>query len=239
MKKSQNKKGAEKRRGGPSRGATADQRVARDENPRDLPPVQDQLAVGVTLRFIATALFTGQMLVRWQDLLDAWFIAGTATNCYQLFDFVRVKRVVIRSMGGARALAPGVAGSAPCSTVGIEFFDVNVGTTGGGKQKSNTSLGYDVPAFLALRPDPKSSLALFQASNGNNAFAIRAVDQDNNALAGTVVDVDLVYRNSADVNPAAVSSARAGLSPGNLYFGGLDGLPSATTQMRSAFVLRA
>jgi hypothetical protein len=178
-------------------------------------------------------------LVRWQDLLDAWFIAGTATNCYQLFDFVRVKKVTIRSMGGARALSAGVVGSAPCSTVGIEFFDLNVGTTAGGKQKSNSSLGYDVPAFLTLRPDPRSQVAQFQASNGNNAFAVRAVDQDNNALPGTVIDVDLVYRNSADVNPAAVGSARAGLSPGNLYFGGLGGKPSATTELRSAFVLRA
>jgi hypothetical protein len=211
----------------------------RDENPRDLPPVQDQLAVGVTLRFIATALFTGQTLIRWQDLLDAWFIAGTATNCYQLFDFVRVKKVTIRSMGGARALSAGVVGSAPCSTVGIEFFDLNVGTTAGGKQKSNSSLGYDVPAFLTLRPDPRSQVAQFQASNGNNAFAVRAVDQDNNALPGTVIDVDLVYRNSADVNPAAVGNARAGLSPGNSYFGGLDGKPTATTELRSAFVLRA
>jgi hypothetical protein len=123
--------------------------------------------------------------------------------------------------------------------VGIEFFDVNVGTTAGGKQKSNTSLGYDIPAFLSLCPDPKSQIAQFQSDNGNNAFAVRAVDQDLNPLAGTVVDVELVYRNSADVNPAAVHSARSALQPGDLYFGGLDGLPVASTTFRSAFLRRA
>jgi hypothetical protein len=211
----------------------------RDMSPSVLPPVQDQLSCGITLRFSATANFTGQTLIRWQDLLDAWFVAGTATTAYQLFDFVRVKRVTVRSMGGARALSAGVVGSAPCSTVGVEFFDLNVGTTAGGKQKSNSALGYDIPAYISLAPDPKSQVALFQSSNGNNAFAIRAVDQDANALPGTIVDVELVYRNSSDVNPAAVSTARAGLQPGDLYFGGLDGKPLATTELRSVFVRRA
>lgn len=214
-------------------------RTARDENPRDLPPIQDQLCVGITLRFLATANFTGNFGVTYANLLDAWFVAGTATAAYQLFDFVKVKRVIIRSMGGARALSVGQAGTAPCATVGVEFYGLNVGNLGNGKQKSDTQLGYDMPAMVSLAPDPLSQVAQWQASSGANAFAIRAVDQDANPLPGTVIDVELVYRNSADVNPAAIGTARAGLQPGDLYFGGLDGAALATTQARSAFVRRA
>jgi len=208
--------------------------------PERLPPIQDQLSTGITLRFVATNTFSGQFSISTTNLLDAWFVAGTATNAYQLFDFVRVKKVTIRSMGVAALYAAGVSNpTPPMATVGVEFYGLAVGSVASGKQKSDTSLGYDIPAFVSLKPDPMSQAAQFQQSSGNTLFTIRAVDQFANSLAGTVVDVDVVYRNSADVNPAAVASARAGLTPGDLYFGGLDGNPLATTQMRSVFVRRA
>jgi hypothetical protein len=214
--------------------------VARDEDPLMLEPIQDQLAIGIVLRFVATNNFGGNFAVTFANLLDAWFVAGTATVAYQLFDFVRIKKIVIRSMGVAKPYAVGVAQPAPpMATVGVEFYGLNLGNLGNGKQKSDSQLGYDTPAFVSLKPDPTSQVAQWQPSSTNSAFAIRAVDQDSNALAGTIVDVHLVYRNSADVNPAAVGTARAGMQPGDLYFGGLDGLALANTQMRSVFVRRA
>lgn len=228
-----------KGRGG-SRAPPMDQReVVKDEIPKLMPVVQDQLCVGIVLRFIATNNFTGNFGISFTNLLDAWFVAGTATVAYQLFDFVRIKKVVIRSMGFNRAFSAGVVqGCPPTATVGVEFYGLNLGNQGNGKQKSDSQMGYENPAYVSLKPDPLSQVAQWQASSGNNAFAVRAVDQDANALAGTIVDVHVVYRNSADVNPAAISTARAGMQSGDLYFGGLDGLALANTQMRSTFVRR-
>ncbi len=92
--------------------------------------------------------------------------------------------------------------------------------------------------MVSVKPDPQSQVAQFQAG-GQNAFSVRAVDYAGAALTGAIIDVHVVYRNSANVNPAAVGTARSGLTPGHLYFGGLDGAVDASTQARSAFVPRA
>jgi len=148
---------------------------------------------------------------------------------------VKVKRVTIRGLGGVQASSD----IPPQCNVGIEFMGLNVGSFGGGKQKSNSTLGVSSPAIVSLRPDPKSQAAQYQPSTGSSIFVIRAVQQGSTPIIGAIIDVDVVFRNNADVNPAAVSVARAGLTPGDLYFGGLDGNPLATTQARSAFVRRA
>ncbi len=209
---------------------------ARDREAKVLPSIQDQLCVGMTLRFITTAAFTGSFGVTVGNLLDAMFIAGTATTAYQLFDFVKLKRVTIRGMGNSVGVAAGVA---PNCTVGIDFFGISASTFTGGKQKSNTSLGRDTPAFLSVKPDPRSQAAQYQANSTNSLFVVRAVDAYAIPVIGAIVDVEVVYRNSADVNPAALGTARAGLTPGHVYFGALDGATDAATQCRSAFVPRA
>jgi len=213
--------------------------TARDLNPEKLVALQDQLCVGQTLRFVTTNNFAGSVAITTTNLLDAWYLAGTATNAYQLFDFVRLKRVTIRGMAVALdRVAGSVNASPPSCTVAIEFFGLVAGSLSGGKQKSDTSLGYMVPAMVTLVPDPKSSMALFQQASGNALFVVRAVDQSANPLQGCVIDVEVVYRNSADVNPAALATARAGMQPGALYFNGLDGLTDAATAVRSTFVPR-
>ncbi len=208
--------------------------LARDHIPKQLPQIDDQLCVGMKLRFVTTGNFTGVFSVTASNLLDAWFVAGTATTAYQLFDFVRIKRVTIRAMG----MAPS-AGLAPMATVGVEFFGLSAGQYAGGRQKEDSQLGYDTPAMVTLTPDPQSQAAQFQPSTGNSIFGIRAVDSAASPIYNAIIDVDVVYRNSADVNPAAVGVARAGLTAGNLYFGGLDGQPLATTAARSTFQKRA
>jgi len=233
MKKTGKKLYAPKKRG--QKDWEMSKREARDHIPALLPPVNDQLAVGMRLRFVTTGNFTGVFTVTSTNLLDAWFVAGSATTAFELFDFVRVKRVTIRALGGTPANTQIPA----MSTIGIEFPGLVVGSSAGGKQVSDSSLGSTTPALCTLSPDPRSEAALFQTANGNILFSVRAVEATANPLVGAVIDVDVVFRNSADVNPAAISSARAGLTAGDLYFGGLDGLPLATTQARSTFVRRA
>ncbi len=210
----------------------------RDQIPKSLPPVNDQLSVGMRLRFVTTAQFTGTVTVTPYNLLDAWFIAGTATTAYQLFDFVKVKRVTVRAMGIATGGGGGIT-VAPFASVGIEYIGLSAGVFGSGKQAENSGIGYDQPAMVSLCPDPKSQVAQFQPQSGNAMFVIRAVDQYGSAIEGVIIDVDVVYKNSADVSPSAVAVARTALTSGNLYFGGLDGNPLATTAARSTFQRRA
>lgn len=211
-------------------------RLARDERPAELPQVTDQLSVGFKLRFVTTNAFTGSLAVTAGNLLDAWYVSGTATTAYQLFDFVRVKKVTVRGMAVPNINAPDQIASA--ATVSVEFYGIAANTITGGKQRSNSQIGQTEAAFVSLKPDPRSQAALFQANNTNAIFVVRAVDANSNPLTGCYIDIDVVYRNSADVNPAALATARAGMTSGNLYFNGMDGLTDAATAARSTFVPR-
>jgi len=209
----------------------------RDEIPRSLPSIVDQLQIGFVFRFITTSAFGGAFNVTPSNLLDCWFVAGTATTAYQLFDFVRVKKVVVRAL--AAAAAPTAVSYTPLCTVGVEYVGLSSGSFGGGRQASNSSMSYDVPAIVSLGPDPASQAAQFQPSGGSSIFAVRAIDGAGAAVVGACIDVHVVLKNSGDVNPSAVGVARSGLTPGNLYYGGLDGQVLASTQARSAFIPRA
>jgi hypothetical protein len=219
-----------------------DSPAQRDLIPQNLPSIQDQLCVGMRLRFISTASGNnnGAITVSYQNLLDSWLIAGSATAGYQLFDFVKIKRVTVRAMGVGYPYVSASTVVAPTVTVGIDFPGLVAGALGGGKQVSDTALGTTRPAFCTLKPDPRSQQAQYQPSSSVTAFVVRFVDGANapNPVAGAVVDVDCVFRNSADVNPAAVASAISGAQPGAIYFGGLDGARLAATALRSAFVPR-
>lgn len=205
--------------------------MARDENPRVLPQLLDQLSTGFTLRFTTVGAWPGSLTVSYANLLDAWFIAGTATTAYQLFDFVKVKKVTVRALGvsdGAHLMQSAI--------VGIEFPGLVGGQFGSGKQREGSGLGTETPAIVSLKPDPMSQAAQFQPSTANAAFIVRAVDGLRGALFGAVIDVQVVYKNSGDINPAAVTTARAGLTAGLIYFGGLDGLATANTVAKSSFI---
>lgn len=213
-------------------GQAASKMVARDADPRLLPSVTDQLSVGMVLRFSTTTNWTGSYTVTYQNLLDAWFVAGTATTAYTLFDFVKIKKVVVRCMGVAEN---GVA-ILPSATVGVEFPGLVGGQFGSGKQRSNSGMGYDEPAFISVKPDRMSQSAQYQPNTANAAFVVRAVDGFRSPLAGAIIDVHVAYKNSADTTPASVATARAAMTSGELYFGGLDGLALANTVAQTLFI---
>jgi len=215
-----------------SRQGKGKSRIARDMVPDQMPQVNDQLGTGITLRFCTTGIGgSTSASVSFQNLLDAWFIAGTATTAYQLFDFVRVRRVTVRATSGANSGGSTV-------TVGIEFPGLVAGGNGGGKQASNSQTGISKTAYVSLVPDRLSAAAFWQPSSADNAFVVRSTDENNSICLGTIIDVELSYKNSADVSPAALQSAIAAATPGNIYFGGLDGARLAATWARSVFVPR-
>lgn len=208
--------------------------VLKDENPRIPPPLTDQLMTGFVLRFVTTLLWPGSYTVTYANLLDAWFVAATATTAFQLFDFVKVKKVVVRAMGAANPVL--AIPLIPEATVSVEFPGLIGGQFGSGKQRTGSAMGYDEPAFLSIKPDPLSQSAQFQPSTANAAFIVRAVDGSRGPMAGAVIDVHVTFKNSGDINPAAVTTARAGMTAGLIYFGGIDGLSTANTVAKSAFI---
>ncbi len=221
-----------------SRGARDDgesREVRRDMVPTRLPQLQDQIHQSITLRFTTTGTGAAtQCTVTFQNLLDSWLIAGTATVGYQLFDFVKVRRVIVRALAGA---PQGSSEGSGC-TVGIEFPGLVAGSNAGGKQASDSTLGTALPAMVSLRPDKLSAAGFWQASSGNVAFVVRAVDSGSTVVIGAIIDVELSFKNSGDVNPSIIASAIAGATPGSIYFGGLDGARLAATWARSVFIPR-
>jgi len=202
----------------------------RDEDPAHLPMLTDQLSVGFTLRFQTTTAWPGSYTVTYENLLDAWFVAGTATTAYQLFDFVKIRRVTVRAMGVPSGQIMGSA------LVGVEFPGLVGGQFGSGKQRVGSGVGTTVPAYVSVKPDLQSQAAQYQPSTANAAFIVRAVDGLRTGIYGAIIDVEVSYKNSGDISPAAVTTARAGLTAGNLYFGGIDGLATANTIAKSSFI---
>lgn len=200
--------------------------------PDELPQLTDQLTTGITLRFTTTGIGgSTSSSVTFANLLDAWFIAGSATTAYQLFDFVKVRRVTVRAVSGANSGGSTV-------TVGVEFPGLISGSNAGGKQASNSQMGVSKNAYVSVRPDKLSASAMWQPSSNSVAFVVRTTDLNNSVCLGTIIDVELSYKNSADVNPAALTSPITGATPGNIYFGGIDGGRLAATWARSVFVPR-
>jgi hypothetical protein len=209
-----------------------------ESNPQRLPQLTDQLSTGITLRFTTTGTGgSASTTVTFQNLLDAWCIAVSSTAGYQLFDFVKVRRVTVRAVSN-----PGLAGNVSFlgaqATVGVEFPSLVAGTQAGGKQASQTEMGTASIACCSLSPGRMTAAGMWQASSGNVAFVVRAVDWNQNVIVGAIIDVELSYKNSADVNPAACASALTGATTGAIYFRGIDGAAPAATWARSTFVPR-
>lgn len=197
----------------------------------ELRQLSDQLHMKFTFRFCTTPNFTGSFAVTYGNLLDVWFVATSATTGKQLFDFVRIKQVRVMACA-----SPNTASTAsPVTTVGVEFYGLNFGQIGSGRQATQTKLGINGMSCVALGPDPKSQAGQWQPSSTVTAFAIRAIDYNTAPLAGVIIEVDVDLKNSADVSPAAINTPPAGATPGELYFGGLDGLRLAGTQAYCVF----
>lgn len=209
---------------------TKDERkIEMDEDPLFSTPVSSQLAVGVVLRFVTTGIGAATSVgVTFNNLLDAMLIAGTATTGYQLFDYVKVRKVVMRGVASLPGSSPGSC------TVAVEYTGLVLGSNGGGKSRQNTSVGTAVPAFVSSKPDKLSAAGMWQTGSNNVAFVLRAVNEDNTVNIGTYIDVHLSYKTSS-ANPATISSAIAAATPGEIYYGGIDGARLAATWARSTF----
>jgi hypothetical protein len=167
------------------------------------------LKFATTLRFYATT--GGYTSFSYQNLLDAYLVAATATTGFQLFQAVKVKYVELWAM-------PTSAGVP--TTVSVEYAGTIAGSIGDQIYHDDTSMGVQ-PAHVKASPSKLSLASMYQIS-GTTAFATLKT------AANTVIDVHVVYRGQFD-NTTAVANALVGATAGAVYLRGLDGVAAATT----------
>ncbi len=191
------------------------------------PPLQSQLHQSFTHRFITTSNFTGAVSCSFTNLLDAMMIATGPTTAFQLWDYVKIRRVTIRAVGPASTTVAALA------NIVLEYPGLTL--TGNGRQVEETMMGNTTPSMISLTPGKENAAGFWQASNNAVAFVIRGKDQAGVALKGLVVDVECSFKNSTSVAPVAITSAVAAATSGEIYFGGIDGARLAATAAYSAF----
>jgi hypothetical protein len=164
---------------------------------------------GTRLRFVTTAAVSIQ--VTYQNLLDLILIATGATTVVDLFHAVRIRKV--------RVWAVPVIGNA--ATVEVQFSGQTAGSAGNWKVVTDTSMGIE-PAYVSASPGARSLASLFQQSGAAIAFALVCP-------SGSVVDVDLSFKNDPGLSVAAQNPA-VGATAGALFYRGLDGLALAASK---------
>jgi hypothetical protein len=173
-----------------------------------------QLQHSVALRFVANA-GVAQQIVTFQNLLDTLLMATSATQPYDVFQLVKVRKVEVWS-------CPAIGSS---NTISVDFSGQTVGSLGDADLHTDTSMGIE-PAHVCAVPKKRSQVSQFQLSSGNTAFVL------NGVASGTVVDVHLSFKQLflAQTGSATASSVSVGATVGLIYTRGLDGIAAATTK---------
>ncbi len=174
------------------------------------PQIPDlNLVHGVRMRFVAVAA-AAKTAITFQNLLDTWLVATSATTASDLFHSVKIRAVEVWSLGIISA----------ATTVQVTYFGSAVGLYGPAKSVSDTSMGVQ-PAHIRAVPQALSPPAQFQQSNNNTAFELTCP-------AGAVIDIEMTFRNKFGLNKAA-QNATVGATTGAVGNRGLDGIAIATT----------
>jgi len=173
-----------------------------------------EIVHGTRLRFVTSAAQLEQP-VTYQNLLDLILFTSSATAPYDVFTSVKVRAVELWA-------AP-LLGSAVTTTV--RFVGETAGSIGNLKTVTDTSMGIE-PAHVKARPGANTLASMFQISSGAVAF-------DLTCPTGTVVDVELSYKNLPG-QAVAAQNVSVGATVGILAYRGLDGLNNATSKFTCA-----
>jgi hypothetical protein len=175
------------------------------------PPIANiAISHNTKLRFVSTSNAT--IAITYQNLLDTILVATTAVLGYQLFDLVKIRRIQMWSQNSSAVV-----------TVSVHFVGRSDGAIGDDKAHTASSMGIE-PAYLSVKPDPRSQAAQFQDAGSPVAFNMYCP-------AGTVIDLSLSYRTAMEGNaPVQAQYALIAATTGNVYYRGFDGLQSASTK---------
>lgn len=166
------------------------------------------------LRFVVQSALL-DLAITYANLLDLILFATSATAPYDLFTSVKVRAV---EMWAAPLL-----GSAVTTT--LRFVGETAGSVGSLRTVTDTSMGIE-PAHVRAKPGANTLASMFQISTGAVAF-------DLTCPAGTVVDVELSYKNLPGATMAA-ANVSVGATVGIVAYRGLDGLAQATSKFLTA-----
>lgn len=163
----------------------------------------------MTMRFVTNAAFSGN--VTFQNLLDMYLVAATATTVFDVFQTVKIRRV--------RVWALPILGQA--TSVSVEYAGVTAGVAGDQAFHTDTSMGIQ-PAHVDARPSAKSLASNYQVSSTAVAVGL-------NIPSGSVIDFEVSYRGHL-VSAIAAQNASVGAVAGAFYLRGADGLAAATSK---------
>jgi len=156
-------------------------------------------------------------------LLDGTFVAGSAITAFQVYDAVRIKRLRAWVVSDAAVGANGFI-----ATVSISLPGGTIGATGVQQETNASSISNQETGFCTIKPDSRSGGALFQSNGAAVAFRI-----DVTGVARAIVEVDVDYEYNNDNAPTSIAVVPAGATPGQFYFGSMDGLRNAATAWAS------
>lgn len=184
----------------------------------ELPQYSPQVQMSnYRMRFVA--LSSAVTTVLWSDLLDTIHIAKAANASTELFDAVRVREVSVMSSG--TTLSGPTNGYTEAS---VTFAGYTLGQLGDEKTHTATSIGVE-PLHLRARPSRNSQASQWQLSSNGVAFYMHVV-------VGAIIDVVVDFRMVDTLTPTATRSAGAGMTVGQVYYRGLDGLAAAASQFQ-------
>jgi len=175
------------------------------------------------LRFSTpTSAFDGN--ITFQNLLDTLLFATSATTAFDLFRFVKIRRIEVWS---ASQLTPADGDGPLPSTVTVVFQGTTAGIVGDVSIHTDTSMSIE-PAYVNARPNRKSLASNYQVSSSAVAFRLTCP-------INSVVDVELSYKQQF-VSPVAAQNATVGATAGDIYLRGLDGVAASTSALPSVLV---
>jgi hypothetical protein len=168
----------------------------------------------VRVRFITNATVLAN--ITFQNLLDTILISTSATAGFDLFEFVKIRRIEMWALG--------TIGSS--DALSLQYGGGTTGVVGDNRIHVSNSMGIE-PAYINAKPSPKALVSNYQMSTTAVAFTLEAP-------AGCVVDVELSFINSYG-SAVAAQNALVAAAVGTVYLRGLDGLAAATTKFTPAF----
>jgi len=176
------------------------------------PQICPQLTQSHRLRFTSNGVVNNNITFR--NLLDTINIATAANVAYALYDQVRIKAIELW-------FCP--AQGSTQTQILLQFGGQTVGQSGDGKIYSDSPVGVE-PAHMRCYPEQGSQASMWQVSSAATAFSLVIPST-------TIVDVTLDLRTLPALPPTLTQVAPAGATVGNIYFRGLDGLASGSTQL--------
>ncbi len=184
--------------------------------PSHPPPFLAAVVVKKTLRFKANAAVSNVNITA-ANLLDLLCLADTTTSAYRLMSSARLDSVEL--------WGPMASDLAPV-TVAVEFQTTSATSIGAPNAlKSDTSMGAQQCAHVAMRPPAQSLAAMWQSLAATGTLFTL------NGPINMVVDIHLSLYLQNGESPTAVTSAVAGATVGTVYCRGLDALAAASTKL--------